>query len=450
MTAASHSAIGGAWQRVALWFGFGVVVVTIAGLGGTSSLVWGPIAFLCFAFTAGFVVTNLRARTLPAWNPLLWPAAAFGAVVLAQYVFGFSVYAGATLTSLLQLGSYGCLFYLGLAAFQRASNLRKAGLALSLLAGAVAAEALAQAFTAGKSIYWSFPRPEATPVGPFIYHNHFAGCMELLLPLTVAVAVSRGRGGRTDWAKLVRRGLIPTLCLAAVIVSQSRGGFMILLLEGVVAAVIYRKTLLQWRRSLLGALVVTLAVGGIVAMVGWQPLLRRFTALQNNDVSLTDRVMVTQSCLNIWRDHPWIGTGLGTFPAMYPQYQKFDTGQQWLEAHDDFAQTLAETGVAGMAAVLVFLAFYWLRGLQVMRTPRPDGLQHYQTAAFIGTVGLMAHSLGDFQFHSPANALLFFYLSAAATAHLGGSGRGERQPQSRWKSSRSLRPFVAPVTLRRG
>ncbi|MGH9525075.1 MAG: O-antigen ligase family protein, partial [Terriglobales bacterium] len=351
------------------------------------------------------------------WHPILWPALAFGGLVCWQWLSHWSAYPAATLTGLLQLAGCGAILYLALFAFRRPRNLRRLGTLLWWFTGALGAEAVFQFFTSRTEIYGFRNAAYATPVGPFIYHNHFAGCMDLLLPVALVVAFQPRRRSRDVlWMAWLRRGILPALGLASVIVSQSRGGVFALLVEGAMAVALFWRTFARHRRRRRTVAIAAAALIGFTLLAGWGPLLQRLGRLDQHDVSALERLHVAESCLAIWRAHPWLGTGFETFPVVYPQYQTFSNGQRFLEAHNEYAQMLAETGVAGALCVLAFAV---LLAYIALRRPPADlsrRVIYLRKALLIACAGFLFHSFGDFQFHSPANALLFFLLAGALAA----------------------------------
>jgi O-antigen ligase len=385
----------------------------VAGIvaGAVYSAVWAPLAVAAFVVTAFLVWRAALSSAELVTSPLLWPVLAFGAIVGGQWTFGLTVYRGATLTGLCQLAAAGAVFYLAVVAFRDSSNVRRFGTLCWVLAGGLAALAIAEAFTDGKKIYWYHNAAYATPVGPFVYHNHFAGAMDLLLPVALVVAFRRDRTGDSPWIGWLRRGIVPALAFVSVVLSLSRGGMITLAGEGLVAALLLSRVSRRYLFPLVIGAAVFLAFG---VMIDWSPLLARFITLGHRDPSWLQRLQVGRACLHIFRDHLWLGSGFNTFASVYPRYQSFDNGLIWEQAHNEYAQMLAETGIAGTACVIAFVVLFlrtaWRRRAAQGLTAR------VQTAAIVGCAGLLFHSFGDFEFHAPAIAFLFFVTAAAATA----------------------------------
>lgn len=405
------------WAHFALWAATGCALLAVVLIGAASVAAWVTVDCLLWVALAILAVGATRDGLRLPWNPILWPALAYGAFVAWQWLSRQSVYPAATLSGVLQLAGCGAMLYLALFAFRRPKNLRRLGTVLWWFTGALGAEALFQFFTFHNQIYGFRGASYATPVGPYVYHNHFAGCMDLLLPVAIVVTFqARRRSHDVVWMAWVRRGILPALGLAAVVVSQSRGGVFALVAEAVVAAALFWRSFARHRRRRRRVAVAALALIGFTLLAGWGPLLKRLGHLDQHDVSALARLHVAESCLAIWRAHPWLGTGFETFPVVYPQYQNFGYGRRFLEAHDDYVQALAETGLAGIACVAAFailLAWFALR-------PLGDGVSrrviYLRKALLIACAGFLFHSFGDFQFHSPANSLLFFLLAGAVVA----------------------------------
>jgi hypothetical protein len=356
------------------------------------------------------------------YSPLLWPVAGFGIFVALQWLLRLTSYPGATLTGLCQLAAAGAIFYLAVTAFGDWRNVRRFGVLAWVLCGGLGALAIVQFFTSNKKIYWYHNADYASPVGPFVYHNHFAGAMDLLLPVAIAVAFKRDRTGDSPWVGWVRRGILPALGFVSVVLSYSRGGMLTLAFEALIAVVLLTRS----KRVMIPLAVGAMVFIGFGALVDWTPILERFANLGHHDPSWYERLTVSGTCLRIFRDHLLAGTGFSTFSTVYPRYQTFDNGLIWDYAHNEYAQMLAETGIAGLIAVVAFIVLLvrngWPRaaGERGDRGLKASSTQRVRTAAFIGCLGLLFHSFGDFQFHAPAIAFLFFVMAAAATARVDG------------------------------
>ncbi len=349
-----------------------------------------------------------------AWHPILLPMFAFGVLVSVQWLLRLSVYPAASLTETIKLAAAGCTFYLTLNALRLPGAQRQVARVLWLFCGLLAAEAIFQLFSANGRIYWFHDASYGTPVGPFVYHNHFGGCMDLLLPPAIAFALE-DNGHHCTWADRARRGLLPALGLAAVVLSLSRGAILAISLEAALALILFWRQFTATRNARIATIVVSLALLGFMLLGNARGMVARFHHLAHNKINhFTLRIKVAQSAWAIFRQHPWLGTGFGTFAVEYPRYKYWDNNQRVLDAHDDYIQALSETGLAGAFCVLSF-AGIWLWDFRkhcseiTMKAP-------LRISFHIAAAGFLFHSIGDFEFHSFADALLFYVVLGAALA----------------------------------
>jgi hypothetical protein len=134
------------------------------------------------------------------------------------------------------------LYFASRAMFGR-GGLRRTVRGISALGFLFSGVAIAQAATAGRSIYWRFPTEYEGPLpfGPFVNRNHFATWVIMAAPLCVGYIAARGgRGrpvdpafinqrarlsraldGRTTWLAAAAATMI-----AALLLSMSRSGIV--------------------------------------------------------------------------------------------------------------------------------------------------------------------------------------------------------------------------------
>ena len=224
--------------------------------------------------------------------------------------------------------------------------------------------AIFQFFSSQGLIYWMVKSPGWT-FGPYVNHNHYAGLMEMLIPLSVASALPALR--RHPSAAVL--GCIILIPIASLLLSGSRGGFISLLVEVLLAAV-----LIFWcgprhaRKAT--ALVGGAALVAAALLFFWMAprhIAERLATMGDSthppEVELRDRLVAARDSLGILRDHPWLGAGLGSFETAFPRYQSFPSDFLWDHAHNDYAEALAETGLAGWSGHLERSRIVLLAGL---------------------------------------------------------------------------------------
>jgi len=296
---------------------------------------------------------------------------------------------------------------------------------------ALAVFSLIQRFTWNGNLYWLRPTTSvASPFGPFVNRNHFAGYMELLIAVPVGLIVTGGVRGE---ARLFY-GLSAAMMGIAAIFSLSRGGMISLFAEIMFITAVSAKLSrhnrdgrdqsLAVRLKKIGAvaaIIMVIALG--VAWIGIEPVINRITTGQAASVKDAGKIETfSQSRGWIWRDtwaliraYPLAGVGLGAFQTAYPIHSQYDGSLGVVsEAHNDYLQILADGGLIGGALALWFMVALFrviFRGLG-SHNPLLAGLALSSGA---GIFGLLVHSLFDFNLQLPSNSLLFLLLSAVAS-----------------------------------
>jgi hypothetical protein len=121
-------------------------------------------------------------------------------------------------------------------------------------------------------------------------------------------------------------------------------------------------------------------------------------ALQRQDATLQVRLEVLRQGLQMLRDFPWIGTGLGTWGEVFPHYQRYPLLFATVShAHSDPLEWLTDLGVIGFAALI------WIGVMFVVEPRRSDDEAARRRAVLLAAVGtLLVHSTADFALRVPS------------------------------------------------
>jgi O-antigen ligase len=347
------------------------------------------------------------------WSPVIWPLLGLEFIALLQFLVPLSVYPYLTKLELLRMTSYFTLLFLSGQAFRTPRQWRDFAWFIVLLGFSVAVFAVLQDLTFNGKLYWFREmRYGGMPYGPYVNRNHFAGLMELLIPVGLAMLAVPG----------VRRQQMPLMAIlaampvGALLLSASRGGVI-----GFGCEVIVLVILLWIRRGqkkhLLTFLVALVLAAGLVGWLGVGQVIQRFSQIHNPEVSEGRRVSMARGAYHIFRDHPWIGSGVGTMVSVYPAYETAYDGTIVDHVHDDHFELLAETGVPGALCWLTFIILLAVYGLKNVSAHQDPVVRSVQLGAVVGCVGLLAHSFVDFNLHIPANALLFYLMAGMASTN---------------------------------
>ncbi len=384
-------------------------------------LVFGPLAFGAVEPWSMFVLHCGSALAFVLWllskitsrhglielQAIHLPPFVFACVVIGQILLGASAYRHETVTQFLNYVAYGLIFLIATDLFRNEREARMLCITLSVLGFGLAFLGSLQEFTSPGKLYWvQTPRYGGPIFGPYVNRNHYAGAMELLFPFAALGSFKTS----VSASKRVLLGFAALLMIATVFLCGSRGGFVCVLLQSILLAV-----MVFWRSRRVG-LVLSVTMVFIVAAafgtwLGSDRLLGRL-----GDVSKEGgRFQIAADGIHMFEQHPISGWGLGTFPLVYPKFRTFVTDLFVNEAHNDFVQLLVETGVLGFAAGISLLVLVYVKGFRkIHRTLFGSWRSISVGASLIGVTGLAVHSLFDFNLQIPANALLFYAFCALA------------------------------------
>jgi len=345
------------------------------------------------------------------WTPLFAPMLVFFGLALVQIVFHRTSYLYDSLSELCLYIAYGILVFVAVQLGQFDHNfIVRFDEAMAVFGAIYALFAVLQEFTSEGRIYWLIKPELGSVYGSYVNHNHYAGLMELLLPIALMLAFDgSARGGKRI---LVVFGA--TLMAASVFLCQSRGGMFAVTVEIVFLAIIWMRQL-SYRKSAAMFVLFCLVTALLLASIAPQQVANRIT-----DTHDPARWFIHRDSIRMFVAHPFLGSGLGTFAAAFPHYRAFYDGFLVNEAHDDYLQLLLEMGLAGIGVGVWFLVVLYREGLANFRRARQSRRALISVAALAGCTGLLAHSFVDFNLQIPANAALFYVLCAIATARSAG------------------------------
>jgi O-antigen ligase len=106
------------------------------------------------------------------------------------------------------------------------------------------------------------------------------------------------------------------------------------------------------------------------------------------------------------KDYAPLGSGVGTFPQIYPSYENPQQVDRWYmnHAHNDYLELALETGIPGILLILAFVAWW---GWRVAMIWGADEADHFARAATIATAVTLAHSAVEFPLRTAAISAVF-------------------------------------------
>ncbi len=371
----------------------------------------GSLVLLLIWFAKQWIDGELHLR----WNPLYLPIAAFGLLATVQWIFRVTAYAHDTRSQILLYAAYAMLCFLSGHTMVKSSQARQIAVMFVVYGSVVAGLALLQGIAPNGKLYWlRQPRLGGWIYGPYVNHNHYAGLMELLVPIPLVLSLTH----LVHQKARIGAGIAAAIMTGTVFLSGSRGGMLAILTELAVLGVL---TFRQRRgiRLAIGTAAFCIVLLGILTWLGGKELTTRVSSIgreSRTEISGGTRLTIDRDAIRMFRMRPVLGWGLGTFPVVYPEFRSFYTNFFVNEAHNDYLQLLDEMGIVGFGLMLWFVILVYRGALSKIGRWSSDVNGAVALACMLGTTGILVHSLFDFNLQIPANAAIYYVMCAIAAA----------------------------------
>lgn len=254
---------------------------------------------------------------------------------------------------------------------------------------------------------------------------YFGSCAVIWFVFLARSIRRRAHGRALNWRFLfgdLLRGLPPRMvlecaallvCLAAMFMTASRAGAAVSLLGLVLAwAVLFRDTLSTRSGFYIGFGSAAFVVVALLQVMGAGVIGR----LEIQGADEGGRLQTYLTTLQMISDHPWFGTGLGTYMWAHPAYRspELPIWGIWDRAHSTPLELAADLGVPFATIVVLdwlIVLGVLVRGLRV----RQRGLVVPLVALCVSMIALL-HSMIDFSLQIPGFAVIVFALAGAGMA----------------------------------
>lgn len=296
-----------------------------------------------------------------------------------------SIYQNQTILKFIELLSYAAIFFVLINTIERKSQFRRI-LTVIIFTGLL---------TAILEIANNFKFP-------FVNRNHFAGNMEMVIPLCIGYALSV-----MEKPQKIIFSMTAVIMVTALFLSLSRAGALCFL-----SSMIFMILMLRLGKGLKNKVtfVYMLIIVSflLLPVMGIGPLLERFGILFKEEALSPDsRLQIWREVLRIIRDFSLFGTGFGTFRNIFPVYKALPIQVPVLYAHSDFLQLVSEIGLAGLAAAAWFLTAFFKSVYPAWLGRHNPFAKGIVLGGLTGILAILLHSFFDFNLQIPANALLF-------------------------------------------
>lgn len=243
-------------------------------------------------------------------------------------------------------------------------------------------------------------------VGFFANANHQATLLLTTIPFLAALYAARvGKGSsaqRSSALLVVLSGALMVLAIG-IYISGSLAGYG-LLIPVVAASVIMiasrKRRIPRWATVILG--IVALAA---IYIPFSAPLGNNLTAEEASTDQFSRYTSFTKSA-EAAKDFFPLGSGIGSFLQVYRRYEDPNAVQLTYinHVHSDYIELALETGVLGLAVLLLFFLWWVSRTVRIWSAEKPD---YFARAATIASAAILAHSVVDYPLRTAAISALF-------------------------------------------
>ncbi len=195
------------------------------------------------------------------------------------------------------------------------------------------------------------------------------------------------------------------ICVAAMFMTASRAGVIVSLFTLIISFVTF------FRRDLpRGKGIILAAAGAVAAALILLQIAGGYVGARFDDAGLADagRLATYRSTLRMIADHPWFGTGLGTFAWGFPAYRSGAISMVgiWDRAHSTPLEFAAEMGIP----LTVVVTVGWIAAFGVLVRGVRGGRRRTIIPLASLAISLIAllHSLIDFPLQIPGYAIVIF------------------------------------------
>jgi len=328
----------------------------------------------------------------------------------------FSVHRQASLWATVMLMNYLIIFYLVIHTVRTRNQFKHLVYLIIGVATFLAVFGLFKKFGINPFPFWDYGDLKYNPdhlSSTYGHYNHLAGYMEMVIPLILGLFLLGYRRG-----KLFTLCYLTLLILTALILSLSRGGWI-----GTLAGLTFMAVVLLTNRYFTGRKLIVALAGGFIVVVfvalASTPVVERINTLDQKTgiPNLQARMKVWDGVVEMIGDYPLLGTGPGTFATVFTQHQPPGLSSRFTMAHNDYLHFISEVGFPLIAVMIWMIIALYRKGFRKMQHPSRL-VRGITIGTMSGITALIVHSIGDFNLHIPANALLFTVLVALIAAPL--------------------------------
>ena len=234
--------------------------------------------------------------------------------------------------------------------------------------------------------------------------NTFAQVLILLLPLVLALML----GSRSLWGKAAAAGIF-ALGVLALGMTYSRASWV-----GIACCMVVMVFL--WRPSLIPAFIILCCVAvPFMPETIWNRIL---TITNMNDSSTSSRFSLYEAALNVIRQRPLTGAGLGTAAtqAFIKDYNLYRGSAPFVHSHNFYLEVWIQAGLLGIIGFVSSMLWNIKRAAHTVRHSKPSAARTITCGAASALCGAMVCGLADYLWNYPRVMCIFWFVFAMALA----------------------------------
>lgn len=355
---------------------------------------------LLFTFTVFILYAFIQALPFPSFLLKYISPSAFE--MQAYYSFGsiqsmhISLHTYNSVLEALRFLAFFIVFTITMLNFKNRDNLTRTLKILVIFGFSLSIFAIAQKATWNEQIYWFRELTQGgTPFGPFVNRNHYAGLINMLVPLGLGLSITR----KTKEKKILF-GFITVIMSVSIFFCLSRGGIISFFAGIALFSILMIISRVQTKKIWM-IIFFLIIVFAYLIYLGIDPIIDR---IYKSDLTTEQRFAVWSATLNAIKDFWSAGSGLGTFITIFPLYYPVETQLIYSHAHNDYIEFILETGAVGTILLIIFAS---LSIYSIAKSSLRGKTGMFLIAAVSSAFTMIVHSIFDFNLHILSNALLF-------------------------------------------
>ena len=386
------------------------------------------VAVLCLFASSFFVLAVFPVRALAGLmqKPVMWMALAFW--LLAALSVLFSEVPFVALIYFCFFSALPLSFFITVFSGESPRFLNIVLVVVVLIMAALAVSCLVQFFFFPEMLFW-----EASVAWPLANPNSLAGVLVFGFVGVLGWMVS------TDSRLYSNLALVLAALLVAALFTTGSRGAILSLLPALGLFFMYGGGLLKKHRRCLGLLAVLsviafCALSYAAPVPDASPLRDYVRTIEGEQSFLYNRPALWASALDIIKEYPLSGTGVGTFFLYYPEVRNVgDPSSAGLMVHSDPLQFAAEMGILAPVLFYAFLIVCVMRTIAAFKKLAADDVRRVKILIpFCALGAVVVHAHITFHFHVLSMLMLiglclgFWYLQTAQA--LGEKMEADKEP----------------------